>query len=71
MSTSCEVKCIICGKQAQAACGLVIQGCFICDDCEREIVYTTVLDRKYDLYKNKLREILCGTPSDSSVESSD
>ncbi len=70
MSTSGEVKCIICGKQAQAACGLVIQGRYICEHCEREIVYTTVLDRKYDFYRNKLKEVLCGVPTQSTEEPS-
>ncbi len=60
VSTTCEPRCVICGKQAKAACGLVIQGKHICDECEHEIVYTTVLDRKYDFYKNKLKEVLCG-----------
>ncbi|MGE5654862.1 MAG: sigma factor G inhibitor Gin [Bacillota bacterium] len=67
MSTSSETKCVICGKQAHIACGLVIQGKYICDECERQIVYTTVLDRKYDFYKNKLKEILSGLNLESET----
>lgn len=48
--------CFICGE---SNCnGIIVNGEFICAECEKNIVSTKVNDNNYDKYKDKIRVIL-------------
>ena len=48
--------CFICG---QSECnGIIVNGEKICKACEEKIVDTTVIDRNYDNYKDKIKIVL-------------
>lgn len=50
--------CIICGETRTE--GLVVCHKFICQDCERKIVETAVLDERYDHIVTRLKKIWDG-----------
>lgn len=48
--------CFICGAYCDD--GIILNGEKICNKCENEIINTTILDKKYDSYENKIKVIL-------------
>lgn len=55
MKTS-NKSCFLCG--ARDCDGIILNGEKICRECEEKIVNTTILDPKYDEYKDGLKIIL-------------
>lgn len=49
--------CILCRRFCSAGQGIYVQGCRICQDCEKKIVSTAVDDPIYQVYVKKLKEI--------------
>jgi len=48
--------CFICG--ASDSDGIILNGERICKACEEKIVNTTVIDKNYNIYKNKIKIVL-------------
>ena len=48
--------CFICG--ASDCDGIILNGERICKACEEKIVNTTVIDKNYNIYKDKIKIIL-------------
>jgi len=48
--------CFICG--ASDSDGIILNGERICKACEEKIVNTTVIDKNYNIYKDKIKIIL-------------
>lgn len=53
-----EKWCIICGETRTE--GVVVRRKFICQDCERKIVGTAVLDERYDQLVSRLKQLWDG-----------
>ncbi|NQS75705.1 MAG: sigma-G inhibitor, Gin [Peptococcaceae bacterium] len=49
--------CILCRRFCSAGPSIYVQGCRICQDCEKKIVSVTVDDPAYEIYVEKLKEI--------------
>ena len=47
--------CKICGEERR---GFRIFGLYMCKECFNELAFTSVLDDKYDIYKNLVRILL-------------
>ncbi|TCS77950.1 sigma factor G inhibitor Gin [Tepidibacillus fermentans] len=52
---SIEHICVMCGHKEKE--GIFIQGGFICDDCEEDIVHTEVEDEKYHYFVQQLKQL--------------
>ncbi|MFV9511756.1 sigma factor G inhibitor Gin [Tepidibacillus sp. LV47] len=52
---SIEYVCVMCGQKEKE--GIFIQGGFICDNCEKEIVQTEVQDEKYRYFIQQLKQL--------------
>ena len=50
-----EKRCLICGDSGQE--GLHIAGEYICLQCEKGIIESTVCDKQYDHYRKRLRTL--------------
>ena len=48
--------CFVCG--ASHSDGIILNGERICKACEEKIVNTTVIDKNYNIYKDKIKIIL-------------
>ena len=48
--------CFICG--VRDCDGIILNGERICKACEDKIVNTTVIDKNYNIYKNKIKIVL-------------
>lgn len=57
-------RCVICESEFESCLseneinGIIINGEYICRQCEREIVETNVTEKKYDNYKDKIKIVI-------------
>ncbi|MGL5649493.1 MAG: sigma factor G inhibitor Gin [Clostridium sp.] len=57
-------RCVICEKSVESCLseneinGIIINGEYICRQCEREIVEMDVTEKKYDDYKERIKVVI-------------
>ncbi|NLJ76020.1 MAG: sigma-G inhibitor, Gin [Peptococcaceae bacterium] len=49
--------CILCRRFCSDGQGICVQGCRICQECEKKIISITMDDPIYQVYVEKLKEI--------------
>lgn len=56
--------CVICGKEHETSLsenninGIIVNGEYICRNCEREIISTNVEENKYDSFVDKIKVVI-------------